>query len=137
MPPRRPPLAVHVAGRWLQLLAAIVAMIGLGAGQAALGARAGPLALTLVVLSCFGLAIGLFLVGRSVIAGRRWAWRTAVTVTGALLVFLLYAVVVAPQPAPQRWIASVVTAGLFGVPVALLGLPSARAFFARATAPDE
>lgn len=123
---------VRVAGRWMQGLAAIVAMIGLGAGQFALyQARATTVTLLLIVAAFVGLAVLLFLAGRGLIVGRRWAWRTAVIVTGTLLTFLLYAVIAAPQPAAQRWMASAATVLLFGVPAIVLALPSARRFFAR------
>jgi hypothetical protein len=45
-------------------------------------------------------------------------------------VLLLYAVMIAPQPAAQRWVAVAITLLLFGVPVVLLALPVTRRVFA-------
>ena len=128
----RSPIIVRVAGRWMQGLAAIVAMVGLGAGQFAVY-KAGATTVTLlfIVALFVALAVLLFFTGQALIFGRRWAWRTAVIVTGTLLTFLLYAVIAAPQPAAQRWMATAATVLLFGVPVVVLALPAARRFFAR------
>ncbi|MBI1734495.1 MAG: hypothetical protein HYR51_04910 [Candidatus Rokubacteria bacterium] len=128
---RRAPLVVHLVGRWYQGLGAIVLMIGLGAVQfGAYRARAEIATVALVGIAFLALSAVLFLVGQSVIHGRRWAWRLGVVLAGTLLVFLLYAVTLAQQPLGQRVVATAITAVLFGVPLVGLGLPASRRFFA-------
>ncbi len=128
----RPPIAVRVAGRWHQGLAAIAVMMGLGASEAAVVRARVSTGTLLGIMGAFVLlAALLFITGGALVRGRRWAWRTGVIACSTLLVLLVYAVSAAPQPATQRWTATAVTAVLFGAPVVLLGLASARAFFAR------
>ena len=129
---RRAPLAVHLAGRWYQGLGVIVLMIGLGAVQfASLHARAAVTTVALVGIAFLALSTLMFVVGHFVIHGRRWAWRLAVVVAGALLVFLVYAVAGLHHPIGQRVVVTAVTAVLFGVPLVVLGLPASLRFFAR------
>lgn len=132
---RRAPVVVRVAGRWLQALAGIVVMVGLGAGEAVLKFRGRPL----VAFASFGaflaFAVLLFFVGREVIFGRRWAWRAAAVLAGTLLVLLLYVSGAGTRATmAQRSTAIAMTVVLFGVPLVLLGLRSTRAFFATADA---
>jgi hypothetical protein len=132
-PRRRPPLAVRVAGRWHQGLAAIVVMFGLAAAEFAVKyARASPGGLIATMGAFVALAAVLFVTGQGLLRGRRWAWRAGVISAGTLLVVLFYAVTVAPaQPMLQWWLTRLVTLVLFGTPVVLLGLPSALRFFAQ------
>jgi hypothetical protein len=128
---RGSPVIVRVLGRWFQALAGIVLMIGLGAAQFVMFKARGHATagfLTLVGFAAFALVF--FFIGRGLIQGRRWAWRSGAVLAGTVLIFLFYAVANAPQPPGQRTAALGVTALLFGVPVALLGFPSVRAFFA-------
>jgi hypothetical protein len=129
-------MIVRVLGRWFQALAGIVLMIGLGAAQFVMFKARGHATAGFVTLAGFAaFALVFFFIGRGLIQGRRWAWRSGAVLSGTVLLFLIYAVANAPQPAAQRTVALGVTALLFGMPVALLGFPSVRAFFGM-VAPD-
>jgi hypothetical protein len=106
-------------------------MIGLGAGEAVLKLR-GSAVVAFAALGAFVVvAVFSFFVGRGVIHGRRWAWRSAAVLAGTLFVLLMYASGAGTRATmAQRSVAVAVTGVLFGMPLILLGLPSTREFFA-------
>jgi hypothetical protein len=128
---RRSPVVVLVLGRWFQALAGVAVMFGLGVAQSVMLKARGQLTAAAATLAAFVvLALVFFFIGRGLIHGRRWAWRGGAVLIGTVFVFLFYAVAYTPQPMAQRHVGLGATVLLFGVPVALLGLPSVRAFFA-------
>jgi hypothetical protein len=125
------PLVVHLMGRWFQGLGAVVLTIGLGAVQQAVKFGALVTTAALIGIAFLALSTLLFVVGHFVIEGRRWAWQVGIVVAGAVLVYVVYMVAGLGHPLWQRAAVTLVTLVLFGVPVAALGLPASRQFFAK------